>query len=79
VQAGFARLAQEKALLDPGLRRFLSRAYAYKTIADYETGAAAPISGAMAEAAVAEARRFVAAVEALVAAGGGGEAAPPPG
>ena len=37
VQIEFARLTKDDLALAPDLRAFLSRAYAYKAMADYET------------------------------------------
>jgi hypothetical protein len=46
--------------LNPDLRAFLSRAYAYKATADYETGSDDPTTPADARDAIETARRFVA-------------------
>lgn len=47
-------------------RAFLSRAYSFKEIADYETGPASHITHEQAARAIEEARQFVAAVAALI-------------
>jgi uncharacterized protein (UPF0332 family) len=61
VHGEFGRLAAADDRLGRDLGRFLRRAYRLKDIADYATDRA--ISLAEAEAAIAEAERFLAAVE----------------
>ena len=51
-----------EAGMSSGLAGELSRAYRYKEIADYETGADAVVAPGEASAAIATAERFVAAV-----------------
>jgi uncharacterized protein (UPF0332 family) len=60
VQAEFHRLSKSDPGLSDDLRKFLSRAYRFKSVADYETGPDAVVSVAEAEAALATARRLVA-------------------
>jgi len=70
VQAGFLLLTRDDPRVDPALRRFLSEAYEFKSVADYGTGPDAVTSIAEAQNAVATARRFVGAFGALVASHG---------
>ena len=56
----FARLVTLETVFDVSLRPFLARAYDLKAICDYELGPDAIIPREAAEAAVAEAARFVA-------------------
>ena len=60
VQREFFRLTREDARVDGGLRRFLSRAYEFKSIADYFSGPNPVTSPEDATEAVATAKRFVA-------------------
>ncbi len=67
VQAEFARWAKREASVDLELRAFLGRAFNLKAIADYQTGPDAIVTHAQATKAIDAARRFVAAIEALIA------------
>ena len=49
------------------LRAFLGRTYQLKAIADYETGPGAKVSAESARGAIETARRFVAAIEQVIA------------
>jgi uncharacterized protein (UPF0332 family) len=62
VHAVFDTVAKAECGFDPSLRPFLRRAYALKTRADYGTDPSLPVSQDAAAAALAEARRFVAAL-----------------
>ncbi|MGA8028061.1 MAG: HEPN domain-containing protein [Bryobacteraceae bacterium] len=66
VQGEFWRLTKDEPRVDDELRAFLSRAYKFKRIADYDTGPAAHINAETARAAIATARRFVDCVAALI-------------
>ena len=66
VQTEFFRLTKDDARVDPLLRRFLSQAYEFKSVADYFTGAEAVTSAADAAEAVAASKRFVAHFAGLV-------------
>ena len=66
VQTEFARLVKADTGFTTELRRFLGRAFNLKKVADYETGLAAVVSVAQAEAAMATARRFRATVVSLI-------------
>jgi len=66
VNKEFHRLAKAEATFPPGLAPQLSKAYRYKEIADYDTGAATPITPARAHDAIATAENFVAAIRALL-------------
>lgn len=66
VQSQFWVLTKDDPRVDDELRAFLSRAYNFKQIADYETGPAANISAETASAALGAARRFVDCVAALI-------------
>jgi len=70
VQTEFLRLTRSLDGMDDDLRRFLSQAYEYKSIADYFSGGAATVSAEEASAALVTARRFVAQVATLIAACG---------
>jgi uncharacterized protein (UPF0332 family) len=59
VQSEFYRLSKDDARVDPVLRAFLSRAYAYKASADYETGPEDATTPEDAREAVETAGRFV--------------------
>jgi uncharacterized protein (UPF0332 family) len=60
VQSEFYRLSKDDGRVDPNLRTFLSRAYAYKATADYETGSDDTTTPADARDAIETGRRFVA-------------------
>lgn len=62
VNVEFNRLAKSEQHLDDGLRRFLPQAYNLKAVADYEMGPEAEVPLDRAEAALANASRFVAGV-----------------
>ncbi|MBX9699178.1 MAG: HEPN domain-containing protein [Acetobacteraceae bacterium] len=70
VHTAFSEIARGEPDFDPELRIFLSRAYNLKTLADYETDPAASATLTRATRALAESRRFVAAVVALLGADG---------
>jgi uncharacterized protein (UPF0332 family) len=70
VQSEFWRLTKDEPRLDDELRAFLSRAYTFKRIADYETGPASHINAETARNAIATARRFVGCVAALIPSNG---------
>ena len=59
VQTEFFRLTREDDRADAGLRRFLSKAYEIKSVADYFTGEQAVTSVEDAAAAVATAENFM--------------------
>ena len=58
----FHKLCKIEPALPPTLAAELSKAYRYKEIADYDTGTAPPITQAQAQAAIATAEHFVAAI-----------------
>lgn len=60
VQVEFFRLSREAPDTDPQLRKFLSEAYEFKSVADYAIGADAILPAEEAAGAVATARRFMA-------------------
>jgi uncharacterized protein (UPF0332 family) len=60
VHIEFQRLTKDDGTLPAELRYFLSYAYNFKAIADYETGPGAQIPGEQASEALAMAKRFVA-------------------
>jgi uncharacterized protein (UPF0332 family) len=66
VNTEFHRLVRGDARVDDKLRSFLSFAYNLKTIADYQTGPGSKVSPEVAVEAIAAARRFVAAITALI-------------
>ena len=66
VQTEFFRLSRGNKRADPELRRFLSEAYEFKSVADYGTGPGAVTSATDADQAVTTAKRFVDAFGALV-------------
>src|ERR1700734_3640454 len=72
VQTEFFRLTKDDARVDPLLRRFLSQAYEFKSVADYFAGAEAVTSAADASEAVATSKRFVAHFAGLVPLPGSG-------
>jgi uncharacterized protein (UPF0332 family) len=59
VQSEFYRLSKDDGRVDPDLRAFLARAYAYKATADYETGPEDSTTPEDARDAVETAERFV--------------------
>jgi uncharacterized protein (UPF0332 family) len=63
-------LTEDEPRLNDELRAFLSRAYTFKRIADYETGPTSHINAETARNALATARRFVDRVAALIPANG---------
>lgn len=58
----FARIALEEPLLDSAFVRLLAQSYKFKEVADYGVGPTAEISVADAEAVIATAGRFIAAI-----------------
>jgi uncharacterized protein (UPF0332 family) len=66
VQGEFGRIVKNDPRFDVELRAFLGRAYDLKAIADYESGPDAKVTDERAARAIATARRFVAAIEALL-------------
>jgi uncharacterized protein (UPF0332 family) len=62
VQIEFLSLTKNDPRFTPDQRIFLSQAYNFKAIADYETGPGSELSGEKATAAVEGARKFVDAV-----------------
>ncbi len=60
VQIEFFRLSQIDPRVDQDLRKFISRSYEFKSIADYFSSADATISPQQATEALATAKRFVA-------------------
>ena len=68
VQAEFNRLVRGDSRVDDTLRKFLSRGYEFKSVADYGTGPDAVVSIKDAEAAVETGKRFVAHFGGIVAA-----------
>ena len=65
VQTEFLHLTKNDSRFTPEQRIFLSQAYNFKAIADYDTGPGSELSAAKAIAAVKGAREFVAVVYAL--------------
>jgi hypothetical protein len=64
-----ARLVKDEPVITVEMRAFLGRTYNLKAIADYETGQTGPdskVTTARATEAIVDARRFVAAVAALI-------------
>jgi uncharacterized protein (UPF0332 family) len=59
VQTEFFRLSKDDVRVDQGLRRFLSEAYEFKSVADYGVGPDAVTSVEQSSAAIATAKRFV--------------------
>jgi uncharacterized protein (UPF0332 family) len=59
VQSEFSKLIRDDALVPADLRGFLSRAYAFKTIADYDPMTSVPPTEQDARAAIETAGRFV--------------------
>ncbi|MBX9700288.1 MAG: HEPN domain-containing protein [Acetobacteraceae bacterium] len=66
VHAVFDTVLRAEPRFDVTLRPFLRRAYVLKTRADYDTEPGMPVTSATATEALTEARRFVAAVAALI-------------
>ena len=66
VNASFQRLAMGDSRIDRELRSFLSRGYDLKVSADYGTGPDGLVSDAAAREAMATAKRFVSACEAVI-------------
>lgn len=66
VQSEFAKLIRDDASVPADLRGFVSRAYAFKTIADYDPLTSIPPTEEDARAAVATAGRFIAEVVRLI-------------
>jgi uncharacterized protein (UPF0332 family) len=58
VQTEFQRLVRNEPAVDADLRGFLSRAYKFKTIADYDLGGSVAMTEADARSALATAERF---------------------
>ena len=58
-QIEFFRLSKDDGRADVELRRFISQAYEFKSMADYFTGSGGVVSPAGAVAAVATAKQFV--------------------
>lgn len=71
VHAMFGQVGRTEPGLDRDLLRFPSRAFALKSAADYATSPEAQVTEATARAALAEARRLVAAVTIALGAEGG--------
>lgn len=69
VRNRFGQIVLAEPTIDAELRRFLAQSFVLKSVADYETGAAATVSTERAAAAIGTARRFLMTVTALVAAG----------
>jgi uncharacterized protein (UPF0332 family) len=67
VQTEFLRLTKDDLRIPVEARRFLSRTYNLKAIADYETGPGSEISVERATEAVAAGKRFVAQLAELIA------------
>ena len=67
VHAEFHRLTRDDPSIDPSLRTFLSQAYEFKAIADYETASGNSVSAADAQAALAEAEEFVRVIAGVLA------------
>lgn len=59
VHAQFARLTQDRPNIGSGLSRFLSQAYDFKAVADYEIGPDATVPLELARAAIMTAEGFV--------------------
>ena len=67
VQTEFFRLSRDDARADHVLRRFLSKSYEFKSVADYGVGPDAVISAEEATGAITTAKRFVSHFRSLVA------------
>ena len=68
VQSEFAKLIRDDASIPADLRGFMSRAYAFKTIADYDPQTSVSPTEEDARSAIAKASRFVDEVVRLIAA-----------
>lgn len=68
VDRQFQKLARAEPSLPPELPSQLSAAYRYKEVADYDTGAAPPITTTQARDAIAIAERFVTLIRQLLTA-----------
>jgi uncharacterized protein (UPF0332 family) len=66
VQRELGRLTKTTPRFDTELRAFLGRAYNFKTIADYETGAGSKVSPEQASKAIETAKRFMARMVELI-------------
>jgi uncharacterized protein (UPF0332 family) len=66
VQSEFSKLIRDDALVPADLRGFLSRAYAFKTIADYDPMTSVPPTEQDARAAIETAGRFLEEVARLI-------------
>jgi uncharacterized protein (UPF0332 family) len=66
VRAAFNQLSRSEASIDLALRKFLTRAYDFKIIADYDMAPAGKTTPERAVNAVAEAERFVATIRGLL-------------
>jgi uncharacterized protein (UPF0332 family) len=67
VQTEFLRLTRADRRADPELRRFLSKSYEFKSVADYGVGPDAVTSVSQAADAIATAKRFVSHFRGLLA------------
>jgi uncharacterized protein (UPF0332 family) len=67
VQSEFHRLTQNEPSIEAELRAFLSRAYTFKTIADYDLGSSITTTEADARLAIETAARFVERLRAIIA------------
>ena len=68
VQIEFHRLAKDDVAIDASLKIFLSKAYDFKAVDDYDTGSAGDITPRAAALAIASAESFVAVIAGLLAA-----------
>lgn len=75
VQSRFADLVKDRPEFGSDLRAFLGQAYNLKAIADYEAGPGSKVAPGRAQATIEIARRFVAAIVAMLPAGEDGEGA----
>jgi len=66
VHEQFLRLVEDESRVDPDLRRFLSRGYKLKAIADYETGPDAVVPLERAAAAIETTARFIRTIAGLL-------------
>jgi uncharacterized protein (UPF0332 family) len=62
----FLQLIKNEPSIDPALRTFLTRAYDFKRISDYDVDISSAVSPQRASAALAEAEGFVTAIQALI-------------
>ena len=67
VHAGFNQLCRSEPGIDPVMRKFLTIAYDFKRMSDYEIGPAGQVTPAIGANAVTDAERFVAVVRQLLA------------